>query len=385
MQIDNDIKLDFNDVLIKPKRSTLNSRSEVSLERTFKFKHSSHTWTGTPIISSNMDSSGTFEMFHALKKHKMMTCLHKHYSAAELIDFYNNITEEESNYVWYSLGIGAKDELKYEEVKKSVNKEIKFVCLDVPSAYIEKFVDFVEDFRDRNLNTVIMAGNAVTGEITEELILKGADVVKCGIGSGASCSTRIVAGVGVPQLSAIIETSDHAHGLKGHVCSDGGIVYPADLGKAFGANADFVMMGGVLAGHIESGGDWIVNTDRLYFENESNEIYLLVEGESLTDREFNQLDDAQYEFISKRVYGMSSTTAQEKYYGGKEDYRASEGREHVVPYKGNVDDTVRQYLGGLRSTLTYVGAATLKELSKRTTFIRVNRTINTDLYGMGKL
>lgn len=377
MNIEHDLKLDFNDVLIKPKRSTLNSRSEVTLERTFKFKHSPHTWTGIPIIAANMDSSGTMEMFHALKKYKMVTCLHKHYSAEEYIEFYNGLSDDETDFAWYSLGIGDKDKEKFDYVKSQVNKEIKFVKIDAPSAYIEKFVSYLENFRKENPTTVIMAGNVVTGEITEELILKGADICAVGIGGGSACSTRTVAGVGVPQLSAVIECADHAHGLKGLVCSDGGITQPADLGKAFGANADFVMMGGVFAGHLESGGEWVALEG--YAELEGHHFK---KGQTLTNREALLYLDTMS--LGKRTYGMSSTTAQKKYYGIK-DYRASEGREFVVPYKGTVDETVKQFLGGLRSTLTYTGSSTLKELSKRTTFVRVNNILNTGLYGVGKM
>jgi len=380
MQIINEVKLDFNDVLIMPKRSLLTSRSDAKLERTFKFKYSDITWTGIPIIAANMDSTGTFEMFHSLKKHKIFTALHKHYSEEELIEFFNSISEEESNYVFYTLGMSKKDKLKYEKVKSSINKKINFVCIDVPSAYLEKFVDFVKTFRKENPNIVLMVGNVCTGEMTEELILAGASIIKAGIGGGSGCLTRKVAGVGVPQLSCLIDCADHAHGLDGLVCSDGGIVEPGDLGKAFGANGDFVMMGGVFSGHDESGGEFIVMKEELKVIKE-NMVFSPIKGEILTKEEVDNLysHEEAKAYLGKRFYGMSSYAAQNKHYGEIKEYRASEGRETIVPYKGSVENTLKEYLGGLRSTLSYVGAKNLKELSKRTTFVRVNRILNTSL------
>jgi GMP reductase len=187
-----------------------------------------------------------------------------------------------------------------------------------------------------------MAGNVVTGEMVEQLILSGADIVKVGIGPGSVCTTRIKTGVGYPQLSAIIECADAAHGLKGHVCADGGCTVPGDVAKAFAAGADFVMLGGMFAGHDECSGDIIEENGKTY----------------------------------KRFYGMSSAEAMIKYKGTVADYRASEGKSVNVPYRGKADVTVQDILGGVRSTCTYVGASRLKELSKCTTFIRVQQQIN---------
>jgi GMP reductase len=167
--------------------------------------------------------------------------------------------------------------------------------------------------------------------------LAGADIVKVGIGPGSVCTTRVKTGVGYPQLSAIIECADAAHGLGGHIISDGGCVTPGDVAKAFGAGADFVMLGGMLAGHNESGGEMIEIAGEKY----------------------------------KKFYGMSSETAMNKHVGGVAEYRASEGKTVQVPFKGDVIDTLKDILGGIRSTCTYVGASKLKELTKRTTFIRV--------------
>nr|KAF6392076.1 guanosine monophosphate reductase 2 [Pipistrellus kuhlii] len=252
--IDNDVKLDFKDVLLRPKRSTLKSRSEVDLTRSFSFRNSKQMYTGIPIIAANMDTVGTFEMAKVLSK----------------------------------------------------------------------------------------AGNVVTGEMVEELILSGADIIKVGIGPGSVCTTRKKTGVGYPQLSAVMECADAAHGLKGHIISDGGCSSPGDVAKAFGAGADFVMLGGMLAGHSESGGELVERNGKKY----------------------------------KLFYGMSSDTAMKKYAGGVAEYRASEGKTVEVPFKGDVEQTIRDILGGIRSTCTYVGAAKLKELSRRTTFIRVTQQVN---------
>lgn len=344
MKIEESIKLDFSDVLLKPKRSTLSSRKEVDLTRTFVLKHCVNQWTGIPIASANMDTTGTFEIADVLTKNKMITALHKHYSLDELQSFFKNQPHSYiNNNLFVSIGIGDNDWQKYVDLTTRLKHKTN-LCIDVANGYMEKFVDFCAKARDYVGNdVVIMAGNVVTSEMTEELILRGVDIVKVGIGSGAHCTTRIVAGVGYPQLSAIIECADAAHGLGGHICSDGGITNPGDMVKAFGAGADFVMVGSEFAGHDESGGE---------------EVY----------------DDGT--IIGKVTYGMSSSTAMEKHYGKVDEYRSSEGRTSVVPYRGPVESTVKYYLGGLRSGMSYVGAVKLKELSKRTTFIRVNRVLN---------
>jgi GMP reductase len=341
MRIETDLKLGFKDVMIRPKRSTLKSRSEVSLERNFNFLHSTGSWTGIPIMAANMDTVGTFEMALVLAKEKLFTAIHKHYSLQEWNDFLQNVSPDFYNYIAISTGTGKEDSVKIGAVIKA-NPLLKFICIDVANGYSEYFVQFLKQTRKQYPDKVIIAGNVVTGEMVEELLLAGADIVKVGIGPGSVCTTRVKTGVGYPQLSAIIECADAAHGLGGHIISDGGCAIPGDVAKAFGAGSDFVMLGGMLAGHEESGGELIE-----------------VNGQKF-----------------KQFYGMSSTTAMDKHVGGVAEYRASEGKTVQVPFKGQVINTVLDILGGLRSTCTYVGASRLKELTKRTTFIRVSEQEN---------
>jgi GMP reductase len=345
MRIEYDIKLGFKDVMFRPKRSTLKSRSQVSLERTYKFLHSTDEWTGVPIMAANMDTVGSFEMALSLAKNTMFTTIHKHYSLDEWNSFLATAPKGIENYIALSTGTGESDFTKLKEVM-SANPHLRFICVDVANGYSEHFVDFVKHTRDSFPNKVIMAGNVVTGEMVEELLLAGADIVKVGIGPGSVCTTRVKTGVGYPQLSAIIECADAAHGLGGLIIGDGGCTVPGDVAKAFGAGADFVMLGGMLAGHDESGGDMIEREGKKF----------------------------------KQFYGMSSSTAMEKHVGGVANYRASEGKTVEVPYRGAVENTIQDILGGVRSACTYVGAQKLKELSKRTTFIRVaeqeNRVYN---------
>ncbi len=342
MRIEDEIKLDFKDVLIRPKRSTLSSRKEVDLKRTYKFKHSGTEWSGVPIMAANMDGVGTLSIAEALYEHRMFTCLVKSYSEDDLHDTVGKIG---GNYFAVSTGTSDKDFLKLRQIINSY-PEIHFICIDVANGYSEHFGDFVSKVRTAYPHTTIIAGNVVTADMTQELILRGADIVKVGIGPGSVCTTRIQTGVGYPQLSAIIECADAAHGLGGHIIADGGCTCPGDVAKAFGAGADFVMLGGMLAGHDEGG------------------------GQKIEDFTFNPKK------VFVEFYGMSSDTAMEKHHGGVAEYRSSEGRTVRVPYKGPVKNTVLDLLGGLRSSCTYVGAPTLKQLSKCTTFIRVNRQIN---------
>lgn len=336
MRIENDIKLGFKDVMFRPKRSTLKSRSQVKLERDFKIKHNETRWTGIPIMAANMDTVGTFEMALALYQSKMFTAIHKHYSIEEWSAFMNNAPKGIENHIAVSTGTGSHDLEKVAAIIGN-HPQIRFICIDVANGYSEHFVAFVKSTRKKFHDKIIIAGNVVTGEMVEELILAGADIIKVGIGPGSVCTTRVKTGVGYPQLSAIIECADAAHGLGGLIISDGGCTTPGDVSKAFGAGADFVMLGGMLAGHDESGGDLIVK-----------------DGQQV-----------------KLFYGMSSATAMDKHVGGVAEYRASEGKTVEVPYRGAVEGTVLDILGGIRSTCTYVGASQLKELTKRTTFIRV--------------
>ena len=340
MRIINEVQLDYSDVLIRPHRSTLTSRSGVQLHRPFTFRNSGNDYNGIPIMAANMDSTGTLEMANVFERNEMFTCLHKHYDLEELFQFF---FQEPRHHTAYSMGITDVDLHKWNTLKGRLPKgNIKFVCIDVANGYTERFINFCKTFREENPDITLIAGNVVTAEITEELILNGVDVVKVGIGPGSVCTTRIQTGVGYPQLSAVIECADAAHGLDGHIIADGGCTTPGDVAKAFAAGSDFVMLGGMLAGHEESGGKTVTRDGELY----------------------------------KAFYGMSSKTANETYNGGLDNYKASEGREVLVPYRGSVEDTIQDVLGGLRSTCTYVGAAQLKHLSKRTTFVRCNNTHN---------
>ena len=335
MRIVEDVKLDYKDVLITPKRSTLASRNDVKLVRHFKFR-SGNEWYGVPIIAANMDGVGTFEMDLALDKYNAMVALTKHYKDVELIDHFKKYL----NSSVYSLGISDKDLNKFDNVYNVVgNKNIK-VCVDVANGYTQAFVEFIQKFRARYPHVLLMAGNVVTPEMTEELILAGVDIVKVGIGPGSVCTTRKMTGIGYPQLSAVIECADAAHGLKGHIIADGGCTVPGDIVKAFAAGADFVMLGGMLAGHKEGGASALG---------------------------------------TNRFYGMSSDTAMTLHSGGVANYRASEGKTVEIPYRGEVSRTMQDILGGLRSACTYVGAGELRELSKRTTFIRVTQQLNNSL------
>ena len=341
MKIGQDIKLDFSDVLIRPKRTKLSSRSQVNLEREIYFPISKQTWKGVPIIAANMDTTGTFEVYDCLKKYNIITALNKFYT----VEDYQNCTARycglNPNYFMVSTGISDKD---FEKLKQILDKvECNWICIDVANGYMEKLVEFCKKVREIYPNKIIVAGNVVSREVTEELILNGrVDVVKVGIGPGSACLTRTQTGVGMPQLSAIMECADAAHGVNGFIVGDGGITCPGDLAKGFGGGADFIMIGGQFAGHDENPGEVI---------EENGEKY-------------------------KLFYGMSSEKAMEKHYGKMDNYRSSEGRCIKLKYKGSLEDTVLSFLGGLRSTCTYINALNIKNVSKCTTFLRVNNQLN---------
>lgn len=377
MRFDNEPKYDYKDVLIRPKRSTLGSRKEVDLSRTFTFRNWTPTdmsyesirsesghYIGIPIMAANMDGVGTFEMADELASHQMFTCLKKTYSVQELVSFFDIDTYERTNFVAMSIGITDKDEMKFRNVYEQVGDKLKYVCIDVANGYSQRFVQFVKEFRQRYSEIVIIAGNVVTGEMTEELILSGADIIKVGIGPGSVCTTRIQTGVGYPQLSAVIECADAAHGLGAHIIADGGCTCPGDVAKAFAAGADFVMLGGMLAGHDEGGGEVITK----YFV--CDEIVYEV-GHHHENRK-RKIEEKQ--FVT--FYGMSSKAANDKHFGGLKEYRSSEGREVLVPYRGAVASSIQDILGGLRSACTYAGAVKLKQLSKCTTFVLANSQYN---------
>ena len=383
MRIDSDIKLDYKDVLIRPKRSTLSSRKQVQLERGFTFRNyqpdfpdniKHKHYRGVPIMASNMDGVGTFVMADTLAEQDIFTCLVKTYSVDELVEFFDidyfgkPSQTERSKYTAMSIGTSDADFNKLVQVHTTVAEDrLKYVCMDIANGYSDHFAQHVRKVREAFPHLVIIAGNVVTGEMTEELILAGADIVKVGIGPGSVCTTRIQTGVGYPQLSAVIECADAAHGLGGHIIADGGCTCPGDVAKAFAGGADFVMLGGMLAGHDEGGGEVITKR------------YLTNEFKPLTKMKGTFFDDDQRVIEEKQFvqfYGMSSDAANTKHFGGLKDYRSSEGREVLVPYRGAVEDTIQDLLGGIRSTCTYAGAMKLKQLSKCTTFVRVTQQFN---------
>ena len=343
MKIEEDVKLDYNDVLIRPKRTVLSTRSEVNLERTIRFPISKQTWTGVPIIAANMDTIGTYEVYKVLSKYKIITAFHKFYD----LEAYKLMSADKEyaldpNYFMVSTGISDKDFSKLKEILNSI--DVKFICIDVANGYMEKLVSFCKKVRENYPDKIIVAGNVVTREITEELILQGkVDIVKVGIGPGSACLTRTQTGVGMPQLSAINECADAAHGVNGFIIGDGGITCPGDVSKGFGAGGDFIMIGGQFAGHDENPGEIIEENGVKY----------------------------------KQFYGMSSETAMNIHYGKMDKYRSSEGRSLKIKYKGPLEKTVENYLGGIRSTCTYINAAEIKNIPKCCTFVKVNRQLNT--------
>jgi GMP reductase len=338
MLINDDTKLDYSDVLIRPKRSTLTSRFDVDLERKYKFKHSQKNWMGIPIMASNMDTVGTFSMADALTQHHMITCIAKHYNAN---GFWPTRNHHNENHLCVMGGISEQDINNTQEIYKS--NEAFFIGLDVANGYTISFVDAVKKMRDLEPDATIIAGNVVTADMTQELILAGADIVKVGVGPGSVCTTRTKTGIGMPQLSAVIECADAAHGMDAHIIADGGCNNSGDIVKAFAAGADFVMIGGMLAGHDECDGE-------------------LINGKM-------------------NFYGMASKSAMDRHKVGHREYRGVEGKTVSVDHKGSVDGTLIDILSGIRSACTYVGAAKLKDLSKCATFVRVNNTHNTVFNG----
>ena len=339
MRIEEEIKLDYSDVLFRPKRSTLSSRKDVNLERTYKFKYSNNEWSGIPIMAANMDGVGELGVAEKMSEFNMITCLTKQHDIKKLKQ-YKKIKSIYKN-IALSVGIKKEDFDNLDKLLKEFNF-IKFICIDVANGYSERFSKFIKSVRDKYPTKTIIAGNVVTADMTQELVLNGADIVKVGIGPGSVCTTRIQTGVGYPQLSAVMECADAAHGLGAHIIADGGCTCPGDVAKGFGGGADFVMLGGMLAGHDEGKGKVVKNNGSKFIE----------------------------------FYGSSSLEANKKHYGGLSDYRSSEGRIVRVKYRGKVKDTISNILGGIRSSCTYVGAPSLKQLSKCTTFVRVSNQFN---------
>ena len=339
MRLEEDIKLDYSDVLFRPKRSTLQSRKDVNLKRTYRFKYSKNEWSGIPIVAANMDGVGELAIAEKLAEFEMITCLTKQHDEKKLKKC--KIIKKIYPHLALSIGIKKEDFENLNNVLKEFNF-IKFICIDVANGYSEHFSKFVKSVRDKYPTKTIIAGNVVTADMTQELILSGADIVKVGIGPGSVCTTRTQTGVGYPQLSAVIECADAAHGLGAHIIADGGCTCPGDVAKGFGGGADFVMLGGMFAGHDEGKGKIIKTNGKKFIE----------------------------------FYGSSSDVANKKHYGGLSDYRSSEGRTVRIKYRGKIKDTILNILGGVRSSCTYVGAPSLKQLSKCTTFVRVSNQFN---------
>ena len=339
MRLEEDIKLDYSDVLFRPKRSTLQSRKDVNLKRTYRFKYSKNEWSGIPIVAANMDGVGELAIAEKLAEFEMITCLTKQHDEKKLKKC--KIIKKIYPHLALSIGIKKEDFENLNNVLKEFNF-IKFICIDVANGYSEHFSKFVKSVRDKYPTKTIIAGNVVTADMTQELILSGADIVKVGIGPGSVCTTRTQTGVGYPQLSAVIECADAAHGLGAHIIADGGCTCPGDVAKGFGGGADFIMLGGMFAGHDEGKGKIIKKNGKKFIE----------------------------------FYGSSSDVANKKHYGGLSDYRSSEGRTVRIKYRGKIKDTILNILGGVRSSCTYVGAPSLKQLSKCTTFVRVSNQFN---------
>ena len=339
----NDIKLDFADVLIKPRHTLLKSRKEVNLSREFEFKHSEMELNNIPIIAANMDTVGTMDMFKSLYKHNIMTFFHKFLSEDEFVEN-KDLLEENQDHFAVTIGLGEPELNRL--LHLSTLFSFKVICIDIANGYLDSLVDFCCRVRELFPDNIIVAGNVVCAEMTRKLILEGeVDIVKVGIGGGSACTTRIKTGVGMPQLSAVLECAEAAHELGAHVISDGGITCPGDVAKAFGAGADFVMIGGQFSGHDQNPGDLIEEDGQKY----------------------------------KLFYGMSSSHAMHKNYNGVERYRTSEGRCLRIKYKGDVNETVLDFLGGLRSTCTYVDCKELEEISDFVDFVRVCHQFNSSL------
>lgn len=368
-RIKDSIELDFCDVLFQPKRTTLNSRREADVIRNYKFKYYPQCMQSCGIMAANMATTGTFAVNDVLQKYQAITCLHKHYDFTNAENYHyiaQNYTKKEScanAYTFISTGL-RDDKKKLFTLLADKNFKIDKLCIDIANGYIPKLLDFVKEVREKFPDILIMVGNIVTGDMTQDLILSGADIVKVGIGPGSVCTTRKLTGVGRPQLSAILECSDAAHGVGGFICADGGCTCAGDVAKAFGAGADFVMLGGMFAGTDEAAGDLI---EKVIATNELTE------------------QSGASHFVPKKekyklFYGMSSQLAQEKHFGGMACYRASEGKVVEIAYKGSIENVIQEILGGVRSTMTYIGARRLKDIPKCTTFYRVNRQLN-EIFG----
>jgi GMP reductase len=336
-KISSDIKLDFSNVLIVPQISQLNSRNDVDLEREIVFEHSKRIWKGVPIMIANMDTTGTIEMARVCQKHHIITCLHKFYKAEDIPE------DLDRNYFAVSIGTRPNDMYNLVDIMGKVNPY--FICLDIANGYSSHIFYVIDHIRSAYPEATLIAGNVVTHEMVEKYYEHGVDIVKMGIGSGSVCTTRLQTGIGYPQFSCIYDTRQElkkSKTPKALIISDGGIQYAGDFSKAFGAGADFVMCGGLFAGHEECAGETIVENDVTY----------------------------------KVFYGMSSSIAMVKHYGSVANYRVAEGKCVKLKHRGAVEQTILDILGGIRSTLTYIGAAKMEEVEEKATFIKVNNVAN---------
>lgn len=401
MKISNEVELDFDDVLIQPNRSKIVSRSDVSPEREFYFYHSPRRWVGIPIICSNMASIAGFDMATKLAKNKMITCLHKYIEPKDFL----TLKEEEReltygecwDYIWPSIGFSESEKRRL----KAINEVCGYtnnVCIDVPSGYMEEFVTYCKEIRTEHPQSIIMAGNIVSGDMAKELIIHGGvDIVKVGIGPGANCSTRAVTGVGRSQLAATMDVSHNVHGLEsspkhlGLMCTDGGLRTSGDICKAFVSGADFVMLGQLFSGVDECCGEWEYSqSEKLYDswdsviltdEQKNNESFrqaLAKAGYIVHDSLYNANTTVSFPKIGPKKkallhYGMSTHLAQEIHATGKKDYRASEGVVTKVQYKGPVQNVINEILGGIRGCGSMIGCKTLKSFSRSGRFTRVNK------------
>lgn len=329
---------DYDDVLILPKPTRLGSRKDVSLIGNYQTR-SGHTIRGVPIMAANMDTTGTFAIAYQLMAHHMFTALHKFYSAEEIHAEFKGGLPLSNTFV--TIGLADEDLGKLQLLYRDFGDRI-MICMDVANGYTDKFLKHIAKVRALYPKCVIMAGNVATPDILDDYASAGADIVKIGIGPGNFCRTRTTAGVGVPQLSAILDCAEEAQRLDLLICADGGVNEFCDFAKAMAAGADFVMAGSMFAGHTESGGDLIKSGKQKF----------------------------------KVTYGMSSKTAMNKYYGEVSQHRASEGRTVMVPYKGPVRNTVMDILGSLRSTMTYTDTAKIEDLYSNAELIPVKNTIN---------
>jgi len=367
MIIEPELKLDFDDVLIIPQRSTLTSRSEIIVERTFKFYHSPRVWSGVPIICSNM-SFASFEMSNALINHKMITCLHKYHDIDSLCNYYSSDNKENKvNYAWVSIGYKNSDLNNLIQFKSITNIQPN-ICIDVPNGHMDVFFKYCRKVRENFPQSIIMAGNVTNKSSTQELLIHGGvDIVKCGIGGGSACTTRFITGCGVPQLSCCIDNAYIAHGLSngdkklGLICSDGGHKNSGDVCKALCAGSDFVMLGGYFAGSEECKGDW------------DYEYKMRSGGWQPFDPGGENVEKRKTKFT---YYGMSTHHSQNIFEGTTKDYRASEGTRITTKYKGSVSSIIQELLGGVRSCCCYIGADTIKNMSRCAQFGRVSKIHN---------